>query len=101
MNFKIFLNFFVSIFLLFLPLSSYSDILPDKNSPIANQPTILKTPNNAIQKDTKLSNANANFSKNRSSSKTKQTVLSSITGDKVNIDVQQNTNLKGSLIAAG
>ncbi|QKF85085.1 hypothetical protein [Campylobacter ureolyticus] len=101
MNFKIFLNFFVSIFLLFLPLSSYSDILPDKNSPIANQPTILKTPNNAIQKDTKLSNANANFSKNRSSSKIKQTVLSSITGDKVNIDVQQNTNLKGSLIAAG
>ena len=58
--------------------------------------------NNMVSyKDTKLSNANANFSKNRSSSKTKQTVLSSITGDKVNIDVQQNTNLKGSLIAAG
>ena len=58
--------------------------------------------NNIVSyKDTKLSNANANFSKNRSSSKTKQTVLSSITGDKVNIDVQQNTNLKGSLIAAG
>ena len=58
--------------------------------------------NNMVSyKDIKLSNANANFSKNRSSSKTKQTVLSSITGDKVNINVQQNTNLKGSLIAAG
>ncbi|SUX25659.1 hemagglutinin repeat-containing protein [Campylobacter ureolyticus] len=67
-----------------------------------NNPNPSAISNNMVSyKDTKLSNANANFSKNRSSSKTKQTVLSSITGDKVNIDVQQNTNLKGSLIAAG
>ncbi|MCZ6187205.1 hemagglutinin repeat-containing protein, partial [Campylobacter ureolyticus] len=67
-----------------------------------NNPNPSAISNNMVSyKDTKLSNANANFSKNRSNSKTKQTVLSSITGDKVNIDVQQNTNLKGSLIAAG
>lgn len=50
MNFKNHLNIILSLTLLF-PNLSYSEILPDKNSPIANQPTILKTPNNAIQVD--------------------------------------------------
>ncbi|MCI6989057.1 MAG: filamentous hemagglutinin N-terminal domain-containing protein [Campylobacter sp.] len=34
-----------------MPNISTAQILPDKNAPISNQPTILKTPNNAIQID--------------------------------------------------
>ena len=41
----------ISFSLIFAPTFSFAEILPDKNSNIANQPTILKTPNNAIQVD--------------------------------------------------
>ena len=43
----------------------------------------------------------ANFGINNSNYQEKQTILTSITGNKVNIDVGGNTNLKGSLVAAG
>jgi hypothetical protein len=45
--------------------------------------------------------ANANFGINNSNYQQKETVLTSITGGSVNIEVGGNTNLKGSLIAAG
>ena len=41
----------ISFSLIITPTFSFAEILPDKNSNIANQPTILKTPNNAIQVD--------------------------------------------------
>ncbi|ABS51217.1 two-partner secretion domain-containing protein [Campylobacter hominis] len=41
----------ISFSLIFTPTFSFAEILPDKNSPIASRPTILKTPNNAIQVD--------------------------------------------------
>ena len=43
---------------------------------------------------------NAGFSMNNGVSQSKQTVLSSITGDNVNINVDGNTHLKGSVIAS-
>jgi filamentous hemagglutinin len=51
--------------------------------------------------NTSLSGANASIGSNNSRSSEKQTVLTSLTGDNVNITVGENTNLKGSLIAAG
>jgi len=51
--------------------------------------------------NTALSGANASIGSNNSRSSEKQTVLTSLTGDSVNITVGENTNLKGSLIAAG
>ena len=52
-------------------------------------------------KDSKLSSINANYSRSKSSTTVKQTVLSSITAKELNIEVGSNTDLKGSLIAAG
>ncbi|MGB2553052.1 hemagglutinin repeat-containing protein [Campylobacter sp. MOP51] len=49
----------------------------------------------------KTSNLNSNLAQNRSNAITKQTVLSSITANKLNINAKNNTHLKGSLIAAG
>ncbi len=48
-----------------------------------------------------IKSASANASMNSGDSLNKKVVLSSITGDKVNIDVAKNTNIKGSLIVAG
>ena len=48
-----------------------------------------------------LSSANANYSNSKSNSIIKQTNLSSITANNLNINVKGNTHLKGSLIAAG
>jgi len=47
------------------------------------------------------SSTNANFSRSRSNTITKQTILSSITANKLNVEVGNNTHLKGSLLAAG
>uniref|UniRef100_UPI001D012C5D hemagglutinin repeat-containing protein n=1 Tax=Aliarcobacter butzleri TaxID=28197 RepID=UPI001D012C5D len=49
----------------------------------------------------KQSSTNAGFSVNNGVTQNKQTVLSSITGDKVNVNVGNNTHLKGSLLASG
>ncbi|WP_298021599.1 hemagglutinin repeat-containing protein, partial [uncultured Campylobacter sp.] len=58
--------------------------------------------NNIVRyKDSKLSSINANYSRSKSSTMVKQTVLSSITAKELNIEVGSNTDLKGSLIAAG
>ena len=51
--------------------------------------------------NSKLSSINANYSRSKSSTMVKQTVLSSITAKELNIEVGSNTDLKGSLIAAG
>ena len=48
-----------------------------------------------------LSSANANYSNSKSNSIIKQTNLSSITANNLNINVKGNTHLKGSMIAAG
>ena len=47
------------------------------------------------------SSTNANFSRSRSNTITKQTILSSITANELNVEVGKNTHLKGSLLAAG
>ncbi len=47
------------------------------------------------------SSVNGGFSMSNGVSQSKQTVLSSITGDKVNVNVGNNTHLKGSLLASG
>ncbi|MCR4941584.1 MAG: hypothetical protein K5978_02160, partial [Campylobacter sp.] len=47
-----------------------------------------------------MSSLNSNFNHNKQNTITKQTVLSQITANKVNINVKDNTQLKGSLIAA-
>ena len=47
------------------------------------------------------SSTNANFSRSRSNTITKQTILSSITANNLNVEVGKNTHLKGSLLAAG
>ncbi|MDN5041700.1 hemagglutinin repeat-containing protein, partial [Aliarcobacter butzleri] len=49
----------------------------------------------------KQSSTNAGFSVNNGVTQNKQTVLSSITGNKVNVNVGNNTHLKGSLLASG
>ena len=48
-----------------------------------------------------VSSVNASYGANTGRTKVKQTVLSSITGNEVDITVNKNTHLKGSLIAAG
>ena len=58
--------------------------------------------NNIVRySNSKLSSINANYSRSKSSTMVKQTVLSSITAKELNIEVGANTDLKGSLIAAG
>ena len=58
--------------------------------------------NNIVRySNSKLSSINANYSRSKSSTTVKQTVLSSITAKELNIEVGSNTDLKGSLIAAG
>nr|WP_314378887.1 hemagglutinin repeat-containing protein [uncultured Campylobacter sp.] len=58
--------------------------------------------NNIVRySNSKLSSINANYSRSKSSTTVKQTVLSSITAKELNIEVGANTDLKGSLIAAG
>ena len=47
------------------------------------------------------SSTNANFSRSSSNTITKQTILSSITANELNVEVGKNTHLKGSLLAAG
>ena len=66
---------------------------PDNPSDISNN--IVRYSNS------KLSSINANYSRSKSSTMVKQTVLSSITAKELNIEVGANTDLKGSLIAAG
>ena len=46
------------------------------------------------------SSTNANFSRSRSNTITKQTILSSITANNLNVEVGKNTHLKGSLLAS-
>ncbi|WP_187422363.1 hypothetical protein, partial [Campylobacter concisus] len=50
---------------------------------------------------TKATSTNANFSRSSSNTITKQTILSSITANELNVEVGKNTHLKGSLLAAG
>ena len=61
----------------------------------------LKANNIVRYSNSKLSSINANYSRSKSSTMVKQTVLSSITAKELNIEVGSNTDLKGSLIAAG
>ena len=61
----------------------------------------LKANNIVRYSNSKLSSINANYSRSKSSTTVKQTVLSSITAKELNIEVGSNTDLKGSLIAAG
>ncbi|MBL3520783.1 hemagglutinin repeat-containing protein [Arcobacter lanthieri] len=49
----------------------------------------------------KQSSTNAGFSVNNGVTQNKQTIISSITADKVNVNVGNNTHLKGSLLASG
>ena len=63
--------------------------------------SLLKANNLVSYKGSKLSSINANYSRSKSSTMVKQTVLSSITAKELNIEVGSNTDLKGSLIAAG
>lgn len=49
----------------------------------------------------KASSTNANFNQTKNNYLHKQTILSLITGNSVNINTNNNTHLKGSLIAAG
>ena len=51
--------------------------------------------------DRSLSSVGASFSKSNSNTKIKQTNLSSITANELNVEVGKNTHLKGSLLAAG
>ena len=51
--------------------------------------------------DRSLSSVGASFSKSNSNTKIKQTNLSSITANELNVEVAKNTHLKGSLLAAG
>ena len=51
--------------------------------------------------DRSLSSVGASISKSNSNTKIKQTNLSSITANELNIEVGKNTHLKGSLLAAG
>ena len=62
-----------------------------------------KSPNSSFANpsSTKATSSNANFSRSRSNTITKQTVLSSITANELNVEVAKNTHLKGSLLAAG
>ncbi|WP_149718453.1 hemagglutinin repeat-containing protein [Campylobacter concisus] len=62
-----------------------------------------KSPNSSFANpsSTKATSTNANFSRSRSNTITKQTVLSSITANELNVEVGNNTHLKGSLLAAG
>lgn len=48
-----------------------------------------------------LGSTGASYGANAGTSQSKQTVLTSLTGDNVNIEVENNTNVKGALIAAG
>ena len=62
-----------------------------------------KSPNSSFANpsSTKATSTNANFSRSSSNTITKQTVLSSITANELNVEVAKNTHLKGSLLAAG
>ena len=62
-----------------------------------------KSPNSSFANpsSTKTTSSNANFSRSRSNTITKQTVLSSITANELNVEVGKNTHLKGSLLASG
>lgn len=51
--------------------------------------------------DRSLSSVGASISKSNSNTKIKQTNLSSITANELNVEVAKNTHLKGSLLAAG
>ncbi|QPH95891.1 hemagglutinin repeat-containing protein [Campylobacter concisus] len=51
--------------------------------------------------DRSLSSVGASISKSNSNTKIKQTILSSITANELNVEVGKNTHLKGSLLAAG
>ncbi len=51
--------------------------------------------------DRSLSSVGASISKSNSNTKIKQTNLSSITANELNVEVGKNTHLKGSLLAAG
>lgn len=48
-----------------------------------------------------LGSTGGSYGANAGTSQSKQTVLTSLTGDNVNIEVEKNTNIKGALIAAG
>ncbi|MFV0562559.1 hemagglutinin repeat-containing protein [Malaciobacter mytili] len=48
-----------------------------------------------------ITSVNGSYGANTGRTKVKQTVLTSVTGDKVNVNVGNNTNLKGSLLASG
>ena len=61
----------------------------------ANQQVGARTGNGEV------SGGNASYCVNQGRTKTKQTVLSTLTGNTVDINVGNNTHIKGSLIAAG
>ena len=56
---------------------------------------------NIASGDRSLSSVGASISKSNSNTKIKQTNLSSITANELNVEVGKNTHLKGSLLAAG
>ena len=62
-----------------------------------------KSPNSSFANpsSTKATSTNSNFSRSSSNTITKQTILSSITANELNVEVGKNTHLKGSLLAAG
>ncbi|WP_229933716.1 hemagglutinin repeat-containing protein, partial [Campylobacter majalis] len=58
--------------------------------------------NNLVSyENAKLSSINSNFTQDKQNTITKQTILSSITANNLNINTKNNTHLKGSMIAAG
>ena len=57
--------------------------------------------NHVASGDTKMSGVSVSVSKANSKTRVKQTNLSSITAGNIDIDVKNNTHLKGSLLAAG
>ncbi|MDD3325329.1 MAG: hypothetical protein PHN38_09455 [Sulfurospirillaceae bacterium] len=48
-----------------------------------------------------LGSTGASYGANAGTTQSKQTVLTSLTGENVNIEVENNTHIKGALIAAG
>ncbi|MGG7074646.1 hemagglutinin repeat-containing protein, partial [Campylobacter sp. 9BO] len=65
-------------------------------------PSSMFDKNHLIDTSTiKASSINSNLNHTRQNTITKQTILSSITANNLNINTKNNTHLKGSLIAAG
>jgi filamentous hemagglutinin len=95
------LLFLIIVFL--LPLSTFANILYKFHSiqkiSIAEQ--FSKNQQAGLRTGDGIGSSNANFGINQGTYQQKEVILTSITGNKVNIDIGGNTNIKGSLVAAG